>query len=132
LFLAGNLIIIWVSALVKGAELTLENPPAPGETWVRVIDGNDEIFKGDKIVPIIKTPQPSAATIEISPVRLPTRPSDLQDWKRTWPLIKPLWEEKHYNYIKISSWLHSMHPDLPFSTKTIREIIIAGKRGLLD
>jgi hypothetical protein len=72
----------------------------------------------------------SASNDDDVKVRLPSRPANAMAWRETWRLIRPMADREDVR--RISDWLKQKHNRLPSSEKTVRNIITAGRLGLLD
>jgi len=67
----------------------------------------------------------------IDTIRVPVKQQILKRWKVTWKKIKGQWEQAK-SYTEMCNWLKKMHPNLPSSPDTLRDIIRAGEAGKLD
>ena len=62
---------------------------------------------------------------------LPSRPADLQKWKKVWGLTRTQWE-RNATPQEIARWIDKVHPDLPSGVDTVRKIMTAGESGQLE
>lgn len=111
--------------------------------WVGTIDAleaelREASLKGGAktTVPDEATPAPGGSlgtpeTAQKPEIRVPKQATSLHRWRLTWRLVRAKWEQG-LNYEELSTWLDKMHPNLPHSPETLRDIIIAGEAGLLS
>jgi hypothetical protein len=91
----GRAILFAIASYVQGAENALRNPPGTDETWVQITNGDEVIWKGEKITPIRESPTTpiNINLAVISGLDLPEDPYDQDRWSFWATLIVPLYNK---------------------------------------